>query len=129
METNTRHIGAVTEWLNIEIGFVSELGSEGLYKAVIEALKNGGVLGEAGVVYIRGSGPGILREAVDIFVPTTTEAEEEPIPQASISNEPAEHMKDPPCPSCGVPLVHFALHADDCKEYQRANKQSKEDIT
>jgi len=88
-EDNTRHIAAVTDWLTVEIGFVGELGPEGLYKAVIEALKNGGVLGEAGVVYIKGSGSGILRGAVDIFVPDTNETEtpEEPIPQAEAISE------------------------------------------
>lgn len=90
MDTNTRHIAAVTDWLTIEIGFVSEMGPEAMYKAVLEALKNRGVLGEAGVVYIRGTGPYILKGAVDIFVPNTDEPEEEPIPQVTTNKAVAE---------------------------------------
>lgn len=139
MDTNTRHIAAVTDWLTIELGFVSDMGTETLYTAVVEALKNGGVLGEAEVVYIRGSGPGILRGAVDIFVPDTDEPEEEDIPQvtfkATITDTYERKNDNPECQNCGVLL---SIHEDVCKVKERdiieakqeANKQSRpEDVT
>ncbi len=117
MDTHTRHVAAVTDWLTLEVGFVSDMGPEALYKAVIESLKNTGVLGEAGVVYIRGSGPGILRGAIDLFVPDTDEPEEE-VPQAIVADLPVEtqaKQEDPTCAGCSIALTQFALHDENCE--------------
>jgi hypothetical protein len=59
----------VTQSLTLELGFTVDIGAAGLTQAIIEALEKGGVLEEAGIVYIRAEAPGQRLAAIDIWAP------------------------------------------------------------
>ena len=72
-----RHISAVTQFLQLEIGFAGDLGAAGLCEAIIEALEEK-VIDAGGVVYIKASTPGNVLMAIDLWAPDPVVAEEPP---------------------------------------------------
>lgn len=91
-----RHVQTVDRVLRLEIGFAGELGAAGLTEAIIEALEQGGVLEEAGIVYIRAEAPGERLMAVDIWAPEPEEAEEVEEPPTKPTAEPDEEPTPQP---------------------------------
>lgn len=80
-----RHISTVENHLTIEVGWVGDLGAAGLFDAIVEALKKGGVLDEADVIYLKGEAPDSRLWAVELWVPKEPEVQEPPpIPQGEI---------------------------------------------
>jgi hypothetical protein len=77
----SQHIQTVDKILHLEVGFTGELGAAGLTESIIEALTNGGVIEEAGIVYIKAETPGVELQAIDVWAPDpnqTTEPAEPP---------------------------------------------------
>lgn len=85
----THHIQTVDQTLKLEIGFAGELGAAGLTEAIIEALEKGGVLAEAGVVYVKAEAPGEQLSAIDIWAPEEEPPEPEVDPPTIPENLPA----------------------------------------
>jgi hypothetical protein len=88
----SRRIETVTQRLTLEIGFAGELGAAGLTEAIIEALEKGGVLEEAGIIYIRAEAPGERLMAIDLWAPEPEAPPAEPpmTPEAVEDDPPPE---------------------------------------
>lgn len=75
-----RHVKTVDRFLNLEVGYASEIGPAGLYEAIVEALEKAGVLDEANIIYIRARSNESNLEAVDLWQPKEIEVEPPPLP-------------------------------------------------
>ncbi|KKN83796.1 hypothetical protein LCGC14_0294490 [marine sediment metagenome] len=89
------HIQAISQILQLEIGFGGTLGPAGLTNAVIEALEKGGVIQEAGVVYIKAEAPGENLVSIDIWAPAR-EDDEVDVPGKPEQTEEEEEVEPIP---------------------------------
>ncbi len=84
-----RHIPTVVLTLQLEIGFAGELGIAGLTEAIIEAMENGGLIDEAGIVYIKASSSHERLSAIELWAPEVEDEAEAPtIPEVEGDQQP-----------------------------------------
>jgi hypothetical protein len=102
----SRRIETVTQRLTLEVGFAGELGAAGLTEAIIEALEKGGVLEEAGIVYIRAEAPGERLMAIYIWAPEPVAVVEPPMTPEVVEVDQADArrllVEDAPPPEPNV---------------------------
>lgn len=73
-----RRMQTVDQILQLEIGFNGNLGPAGLTEAIIEALTKGGVLEEAGIIYLKAEAPDEGLVEIDVWAPEPEEPPEIP---------------------------------------------------